>query len=256
VSDVLQTLIVYAFVGLLLLLRLDAQRFGAAEWDDEEAPGGWRTWVRRLSWYFFGVLLIVLIYRLHPLPISVLHLQMGTDRGETILIGLALAAVGTLVAFAYAFLRLGGLRLPPGRRYPAALVNSIGTAFIDEAAFRGILLGLLVAADWPAEFAIGTQAVIYALATRLGARGRPIGPLLLALGIGVVAGWATLATGGIGAAILGHAVTRLAVFAGTGHAGQLDSASDEEPVDDAAGSTPDGWEIVPDHDPGMGPQYR
>lgn len=249
-TETLQTLIVYAFVGMLLLLRFDAQRFGAADWDDEEAPGGWRTWVRRLSWYFFGILLIVLIYRLHPLPISVLNLEMGDDRTQAIVAGLALAAVGTLVVFAYALLRLGGLRLPPGNRYPAALLNAIGTAFIDEAAFRGILLGLLVAAGWPVELAIASQAVAYALATRLGARGRPIGPLLLALAIGGVAGLVTVETGGIGAAILGHAVTRLALFAGTGHAGQIESASDEEPVDDAAELTPEGWEIVSDSEPG------
>jgi hypothetical protein len=255
-TDTLQTLVVFAFVGLLLLLRLDAQRFGAAEYDDEEALGGWRTWLRRLSWYTFGVLLIVLIYRLHPLPISVLRLQMGAERGETLLAGLALAALGTLVAVGYAYLRFGGLRLPPARRYPAGMLNSVATAFIDEAAFRGIVLGLLLTAAWPSELAIGFQAVIYALATRLGARGRPLGPLILSLGIGLVAGWVTLETGGIGAAFLGHAITRMALFVATGHAGQLQSASDEEPVDDALEMTPEGWEIVSDRDPGMGPQYR
>ena len=255
-SDTLQTLVVFAFVGLLLLLRLDAQRFGAAEYDDEEAPGGWRTWLRRLSWYAFGILLVVLIYRLHPLPISVLHLQMGAERGETLLAGLALAAVGTLVAVGYALWHFGALRLPPARRYPAGLLNSVATAFIDEAAFRGIALGLLLVAEWPVELAIGFQAVIYALATRLGARGRPLGPLLLSLGVGLVGGWVTLETAGIGASFLGHAVTRMALFVTTGHAGQLQSASDEEPIDDPVELTPEGWEIVSDRDPGMGPQYR
>ncbi|HSH21917.1 MAG TPA: CPBP family glutamic-type intramembrane protease [Candidatus Caenarcaniphilales bacterium] len=255
-TDTLQTLILYAFVGLIVLLRLDAQRFGAAEYDDEEAPGGWTTWLRRLSWYGFGIVLVILVYRLHPLPISVLHLQMGADRGQTLIVGLALAAIGTLIAFVYAYLRFGGLRLPPGRRYPAGLLNSVGTAFIDEAAFRGILLGLLLTTQWPVELTIALQAVIYGLATRLGAGGRPLGPLLLSLAIGLVGGWVTLATLGIGASFLGHALTRMALFVATGHAGQLQSASDEEPMDDRAELTPDGWEIVSDRDPGMGPQYR
>lgn len=255
-TDTLQTLILYAFVGLIVLLRLDAQRFGAAEYDDEEAPGGWTTWLRRLSWYGFGIVLVILVYRLHPLPISVLHLQMGADRGQTLIVGLALAAIGTLIAFVYAYLRFGGLRLPPGRRYPAGLLNSVGTAFIDEAAFRGILLGLLLTTQWPVELVIALQAVIYGLATRLGAGGRPLGPLLLSLAIGLVGAWVTLATLGIGASFLGHAVTRTALFVATGHAGQLQSASDEEPIDDRAELTPDGWEIVSDRDPGMGPQYR
>jgi hypothetical protein len=255
-SDTLQLLILYAFVGMLVLLRLDALRFGAAEYDDEEAPGGWRTWLRRVSWYVFGIALVVIIYQLHPLPISVLNLQMGAERTETLIVGLALAAMGTVAAVGYAYLRLGGLRLPPGRRYPAAMLNSVGTAFIDEAAFRGILLGLLLATDLPVEAAIGLQAAVYGLATRLGAHGRPLGPLLLAIAIGVVGGWVTIETAGIGAAFLGHAITRMAVFIATGHAGQLQSASDEEPIDDPAEMTPEGWEIVSDRDPGIGRQYR
>lgn len=255
-SDTLQTLILYAFVGLIVLLRLDAQRFGAAEYDDEEAPGGWRTWLRRVSWYVFGILLVFVVYRLHPLPISVLRLQMGDDRGLTIVVGLALAAMGTLVAIGYAYWRYGGLRLPPAQRYPAGLLNSVATSFIDEAAFRGILLGLMLAAEWPVELAIGLQALVYGLATRLGARGRPVGPLLLSIAIGAVGGWVTIETAGIGAAFLGHAITRMAVFIATGHAGQLQSASDEELVDDPAEQTPEGWEIVTDHDPGMGTHYR
>src|SRR3712207_6923436 len=55
----IEGLIFLAVVGLLLLLRLDARRFGAAEWDDEDGPGGFTTWLRRLSWYVFGVLLIL-----------------------------------------------------------------------------------------------------------------------------------------------------------------------------------------------------
>ena len=54
-----------------------------------------------------------------------------------------------------------------------------------------------------------TQAVIYALATRLGAPGRDRYMLVLTLGIGLVGGWLTVATGGIAAAFLGHAITRV-----------------------------------------------
>jgi hypothetical protein len=54
---------------------------------------------------------------------------------------------------------------------------------------------------------------------------------------------------------MGHAVTRMAMFVATGHAGQLQSASDEEPIDDPTEQTPEGWEIVNDRDPGIGPQY-
>ena len=64
-----------------------------------------------------------------------------------------------------------------------------------------------------------TQALLYALATRLGAPGRPWYMLVTVLVIGLAGGWLTGITGGIGAAFLGHAITRIAIFLTTGHAG-------------------------------------
>jgi len=49
-SASIETFILLALIGLLLLLRFDARRFGAAEHDDEQSYGGIRTWIRRLSW--------------------------------------------------------------------------------------------------------------------------------------------------------------------------------------------------------------
>jgi len=256
VEEVLLTLMLLAFVGLLLLLRLDTRRFGAAEHDDEEAPGGLGAWLRRLSWYGFGIVLIILVYRLHPLPISVLHLQMGDDLPQALLAGLALAALGTLVAFGYTLWRYGELQLPPFRRYPGGVLNAVSTSFIDEAAFRGIILGLLIAADVPVELAIIGQALLYGLVTRLAARDRPLGMFFLSLGMGFVGGWLTVQTGGIGAAFLGHALTRLALFVASGHAGQLRSPVEDEPLPDADDLTPEGWEIVSDRGPGFNSHYR
>lgn len=253
-EETLQALILLAFVGLLLLLRLDTRRFGAAEHDDETAPDRLAIWLRRLSWYVFGIILVLLVYRLHDLPISVLRLQMGSDPMQALLAGLALGALGTLIAFGYVWWRYSELRLPPPRHYPVGILNAVGTAFIDEAAFRGIVLGLLIAADVPVDLAIASQAVLYGLVTRLAARDRPLGMLALSLVIGLVAGWLTVQTGGIGAAFLGHALTKLALFVASGHAGRLRSPIEEAPLPDADELTPDGWEIVSDRGPGFGAQ--
>ena len=64
------------------------------------------------------------------------------------------------------------------------------------------------------------QAIIYTLTTRLGAPGRDRYLLVLTLGMGLLGGWLTVATGGIAAAFIGHTITRFAVFLCTGHAGQ------------------------------------
>jgi hypothetical protein len=256
----IEGLILFAVIGLLLLLRFDARRFGAAEWDDEDGPGGWQTWLRRLSWYVFGILLIFVVYFLYPAPHTVLHLQIGTSRNTALFVGLAVGGLGSLYAFAYAWWRFGALRLPPARRYPAGLVNALGTAIVDEATFRGIVLGLLLAFHWPTELAILFQAVLYVLATRLAGRGRPIGMLILSLLLAVFGGWVTVATGGIGAALLAHVVTRFAVFVATGHAGQIRAAAvereEEEDFEETSPHTPKGWEVVLDQDASAPRDYR
>ena len=65
--------------------------------------------------------------------------------------------------------------------------------------------------------------------------------LLLSLGIGLACGWATVRTGGIGAAILAHALTSFAVFVCTGHAGQV-AGRGAEPDEVEALRKPDGWQ--------------
>jgi hypothetical protein len=250
-EQLLRDLIFYAFVGLLVLLRFDARRFSAAEHDDEDAPDSVRLWFRRLSWYLLGLLIVVVVYNLYPLPISVLHLQLGEDTGESLLAGLALAGIGTLLVFAYAWVRYRRLRYPPARRYPAGLLSSIGTAAIDEAAFRGILLGLLIAADWPVEYAIAFQALLYGLATRMAGHRMPIAVLLLILAQGFVGGWLTVETGGIGAALLGHALTRLAFFVATGHGGPREVPDEEDFRDEMAEELPVGLEVVHERENGQ-----
>jgi hypothetical protein len=256
----LEGLIFLAVVGLLILLRFDARRFGAAEWDDEDAPGGWQIWLRRLSWYVFGLLLILVVYFVYPTPFTNLHLQIGTSRNTALFLGLALGGLGSLYAFAYAWWRFAELRLPPAHRYPAALLNSLGTAIIDEATFRGIVLGLLVAFHWPAQLAVFFQAILYVLATRLAGRHRPVGMLLLSLLIGVAGGFVTLATAGIGAALLAHTLTRFAVFIATGHGGWIRAAAaeaeEEEAFEEISPHTPRGWEVVIDPDSSAPRDYR
>jgi len=249
VDDSIQFLILLAMVALLILLRFDARRFGAADFDDEQAPGGWRTWARKLTWYGLSILLILVVYFLYPQPMTILHLQMGEPRTVALAAGLAIGIAGALLAVIYAWWRFGGLKFPPLRRYPAAVINSIGTAFVDEATFRGILLGFLIFYSWPIELAIGFQAVLYALATRLGGPGRPRSLLVGSLLMGLAGGWLTILTGGIGGAFLGHALSRFAIFVVTGHAGQVTpSVAAEEEVAEGQTRKPVGWEVVSDQD--------
>ncbi len=180
----LRVLIVVALSGLLIILRLDAARFGAAEYDDDQAGGGWRAALRRLAWYAVGLVIAAGIFAAHPSPVTTLGLAIGSDRVAAVGLGLAFGLVGAAVAGAYAWLRYGRLRLPSARTYPGALANSLGTALIDEVAFRGALMGLLLTAGLPVVAAVLIQDLVYGLATRLGAPGRSRGMLILSLVLG------------------------------------------------------------------------
>jgi len=249
VEEGLRVLVGLGLTLLLVMLRLEAERFHAAEYD-EPVRGRKPSLLRRLAWYVLGVAGVLALLFVHPAAEQDLFLQAGDRSG--ILLALVLGGLGVGQAVALALVHYRRLRLPNIAAYPGALVNEILTAFIDEAVFRGAVLGYLVWAlentDAPpgtaASLAILGSALVYALATRLGAPGRDKYMLVLAMLIGLVGAWATLLTGGIGAAFLGHAITRVAVFLTTGHAGQPPARGTEVEDVEKRRRTPEGWRAV------------
>jgi membrane protease YdiL (CAAX protease family) len=236
-------LIVVGLVLLLVMLRLDAERFGAAEYDEAARDGHLPSARRRIAWYILGVGLVMAIVVIHPRPREELFLGTG-DRFRALVGGLAFCVVGAAQAVAFARLRYHHFRLPDVRSYPGALVNSVATAFIDEGTFRGALFGILLLTGVNSSLANITQAVVYTLATRLGSPGKDRYMLVLTLLIGLAGGWLTVATGGIAAAFLGHAVTRFSVFLCTGHAGQVALRGRETEDIEGRRKTPEGWRII------------
>jgi MFS family permease len=242
----LRTFIAFGLTLLLVMLRLEAAHFGAAEYDEPTAgrlPSIWR----RLAWYLVGIVGVVAILWIHPAPGAELFLSPG-DGG--IQLGFVLASAGAAVAVGLAWWRYHHVRLPDVMAYPGALLNEIATAFVDEAVFRGALLGFLVIVGVDANAAILAQALTYTLATRLGAPGGNREMFLLSLVIGLVAGWATVLTGGVAASFLGHAATRVAVFLTTGHAGQPAPRGTEVEEIERRRRAPEGWRIVGGRDSG------
>ena len=114
-TETVRVLIGGGFFMMLLVLRLEARRFGAAEYDE---PGDRRRGVlTRISWYLVGLALLGGLYVVHPAPHDALGLVVGhwTDV-ETF--GGGLAVGGLAVAALVAWLRYGYLRLPAARAYP------------------------------------------------------------------------------------------------------------------------------------------
>jgi hypothetical protein len=241
--DVSRGLIVVGLTLLLVLLRIDAERFGTAEYFEATRDGERPRIRRRLAWYGLGVALIVAIFAIHPNPETELFLSTG-DRFGAVFGGLIFAAIGVAQAIAFATVRYQRIRFPDTGSYPGALLNSTATAFIDEATFRGAIFGSLLILGFEANLANIIQTLIYALATRLGAPGRDRYLLVLTLGIGFIGGWLTAVTGGIAAAFLGHAATRFAVFLCTGHIGQTLPKGREVEEIDRRRRPPEGWRVI------------
>ncbi len=238
----LQRLIAVGLALLLVMLRLEAERFNAAEYD-EATDGHPPSFRRRVAWYALGFVLITGILFIHPAGRDEFFLGAG-DRGLTIVYGFLYAAIGTGLALGIAYYRYRRIRFPDVWSYPGALLNSVATALVDEVAFRGAIFGILLMTDMNPSAANAIQAILYALATRLGAPGRNRYMLAMALLIGLAGGWVTGVTGGIAAAFLGHAVTRFAVFLCTGHAGQFLPRGREEEEIDKRRRPPDGWSVI------------
>ncbi len=236
-------LIALAFTLLLAMLRLDAARFGTAEYYETTESGERPRLRRRLAWYGLGFGMAGLILTSHPAARTELFLGAG-DRLGAVLGGVVFGVLGVIVAVGLASYRYHRIRLPNEGSYPGALLNSTATAFIDEVAFRGALFGLLLTAGVDVLFANLLQTTVYALTTRLAAPGRDRYLLVLTLGIGLFGGWLTALTGGIAAAFLGHAVTRFAVFLCTGHVGQTLPRGREAEEIEKRRRTPDGWRVI------------
>jgi len=248
VPEPLRILIAIGLTGLLVILRFDAERFYAAEYDDVDRWGRSPSLLRRLAWYSLGIGGILLVLAVHPAPRTDLFLGLG-DRLGAVILGLAYGAIGTTSAIAIALYRYRHVRLPTTMSYPGAVLNAIATAFVDEAVFRGLVFGFAIGAGMDANLANVTQALVYGLATRLGAPGRPWYMLVTALAIGLAGGWLTGVTGGIGAAFLGHAITRVAIFMTTGHAGLPKARGTEAEEVEKRQRTPDGWRVLGPREP-------
>ena len=249
VPDLIRALMALGLTLLLVILRFDAERFNAAEYDDIDRWGRSPSLIRRLSWYLLGIGGVLLVLEVHPNPSTDLYLGLG-DSGSTILLGLAYGAIGSAIAVGIALYRYHTIRWPPVTSYPAKFINAIATAFFDEAVFRGIVFGFLVGTAMNPNLANLTQALLYALATRLGAPGRPWYMLVAVLAIGLAGGWLTGITGGIAAAFLGHSITRIAIFLTTGHAAIPKAKGTEDEEVERRRRTPEGWKVLGPHETG------
>ncbi|MGO9208129.1 MAG: type II CAAX prenyl endopeptidase Rce1 family protein [Candidatus Limnocylindrales bacterium] len=213
--DEIRTLMAIALAGLLLLLRLDAPRFGSAEYDVDLANNSMGSRLTRLAWPGLAVALVAAIAILLPAGRGAIGLGSASV-SSPLTVGLAIlgAAVGVGAVVGVARLRSPEWppRLNPGADAPRFALDSLATAIVDELTFRGVLLGFMLVAGAPPAVAFCVQLLLYGLETRLGRSVVTLDLLLAALLLGALTGMLALATGGVVAPFVAHAATRFAAL--------------------------------------------
>jgi hypothetical protein len=196
----------------LVLLRFDSERIMRSDYFRYRTP-----WFGPISYYGLVILFAIGIVAILPQGRARLFLTPG-DPELVLPVMLLFAGVALLNAIAYAFRWYGGLLPLPLPLVPSRLIGAAAAALADEIQFRSIVLGMLIFAGIPGSpgSAIFIQALLYGLAQRRLWRERQwyflIGSVLLGYGCGL----ATVATGSVVPAMVGHFAVIAALFAFAG----------------------------------------
>src|SRR4249920_3427686 len=118
-----RSLITIGLAAMLIMLRLDAEKFGTAEYYEATRDGEQPKLRRRIAWYGMGFGAVVALLFIHPTPQRDLYLGSG-DRLEAVVGGIAYGLLGVLVAVGFATYRYHRIRFPDVWSYPGALLNS------------------------------------------------------------------------------------------------------------------------------------
>jgi hypothetical protein len=172
-------------------------------------------WLGPVSYYALVILFAVGIVLILPSGRAQLFLTGGDpERSLSIMVLFAIVAVGNAIALA--FLRYGGLLPLPAALLPSRIVGAAASAIADEIQFRSIVLGMLLFAGLSTGLALLVQALLYGLAHRRLWRDRDWYFLAGSVILGYAAGLATVTTGSVVPAMVGHFAVITAIFAFAG----------------------------------------
>jgi hypothetical protein len=129
---------------------------------------------------------------------------------------LLFVAVALLNALGLAFLRYGGILPLPTELLPSRVLGAAANAIAEELQFRSIVLGMLLFAGVPTGWALAAQALVFGLAHRRLWRERDWYFLVGSVILGWAAGAATIETGSVIPAIVGHFAVTMSFFAFAG----------------------------------------
>ena len=194
----------------LVLLRFDSERIMRSDYFRYRS-----TWLGPASYYALVVVFAVGIAFILPDGRRQLFLT-GGDPDVALPIMLLFVAVALINAAALAWLRYGGILPLPSQLLPDRVVGALMNAVAEEIQFRSIVFGMLIFAGMPTGWALVVQALVYGLAHRRLWQERDWYFLAGSVILGYAAGLATLHSGSVIPAIVGHFAVSMAFFAFAG----------------------------------------
>jgi Type II CAAX prenyl endopeptidase Rce1-like len=208
--DSLRLAIALGLTLFLVLLRFDSDRITRSDYFRYRTP-----WMGPVSYYILVIGFAIGIAIILPSGREQLFLTGGDN--ETIPLVLVLfTAVALVNGIALAFLRYGGILPLPLELLPSRVLGAAANAVSEELQFRSIVLGMLLFAGLPVGWAIALQALVYGLAHRRLWRDRDWYFLVGSVLLGWAAGVATVHTGSVIPAIVGHFAVSMSLFAFAG----------------------------------------
>ncbi len=208
--DSLRLAIALGLTLFLVLLRFDSERITRSDYFRYRTP-----WMGPVSYYVLVIGFTIGIAVILPSGRDQLFLT-GGDPETMPLVLMLFTGVALLNGVALAFLRYGGILPLPMELLPSRVLGAAANAISEELQFRSIVLGMLLFAGVPVGWAIVAQALVYGLAHRRLWHDRDWYFLVGSVLLGWAAGVATVHTGSVIPAIVGHFAVTMSLFAFAG----------------------------------------
>jgi hypothetical protein len=208
--DSLRLAIALGLTLFLVLLRFDSERITRSDYFRYRTP-----WMGPVSYYILVIGFAIGIAIILPSGREQLFLT-GGDPDKMLPVMLLFTAIALLNGVALAFLRYGGILPLPTELLPSRVLGAAANAISEELQFRSIVLGMLILANVPVGWAIAIQALLYGVAHRRLWRERDWYFLAGSVLLGWAAGVATVETGSVIPAIVGHFAVTMSLFAFAG----------------------------------------
>lgn len=208
--DSLRLAIALGLTLFLVLLRFDSERITRSDYFRYRTP-----WMGPVSYYVLVIGFAIGIAVILPSGREQLFLT-GGNPDNMLVVMLLFTAIALLNGVALAFLRYGSILPLPIELLPTRVLGAAANAISEELQFRSIVLGLLIFAGVEAGLAIAVQALVYGLVHRRLWRERDWYFLVGSVLLGWAGGVATVETGSVIPAIVGHFAVTMSLFAFAG----------------------------------------